>query len=104
MGRSGPIVLAAAFVVGCYEPPRGTCTIECTVGATDACPSGMTCTAGFCVEPGRTCTTDLAAIAVGGRHVCGLDPDGRAICWGDNHQGQVGVPSISTIAKVPFYV
>jgi alpha-tubulin suppressor-like RCC1 family protein len=32
----------------------------------------------------------LAAISVGGAHVCGLDPHGVAYCWGGNDFGQCG--------------
>lgn len=31
-----------------------------------------------------------ASVDVGSEHACALDVDGRAYCWGTNHQGQLG--------------
>jgi alpha-tubulin suppressor-like RCC1 family protein len=36
--------------------------------------------------------TDVSHVAVGGRHVCALQKDGRVLCWGGNDDGQTGVP------------
>ena len=41
MGRRGVLGLVVALA-GCYEPPRDACTILCTPGAADACPSDQT--------------------------------------------------------------
>jgi len=35
-------------------------------------------------------TTGLTGLAVGKAHACGLVSGGRAVCWGDNHLGQLG--------------
>lgn len=29
-------------------------------------------------------------LSLGGRHTCGITPDGRAMCWGENWAGQLG--------------
>lgn len=31
-----------------------------------------------------------ASVSVGDDHVCALDMEGRAYCFGDNHAGQIG--------------
>ncbi|MCY4422830.1 MAG: leucine-rich repeat domain-containing protein [Acidimicrobiaceae bacterium] len=31
-------------------------------------------------------------VAVGDRHVCGVRPDGRVVCWGDDSSGQTDAP------------
>ena len=31
-------------------------------------------------------------VVVGDRHVCGVRPDGRVVCWGDNASGQTDAP------------
>ncbi len=31
-------------------------------------------------------------VAAGNRHVCGVRPDGRVVCWGDNTAGQTDAP------------
>lgn len=33
---------------------------------------------------------EFASLAGGGTHVCGLTPEGRAYCWGNNFVGQLG--------------
>ena len=103
MARCGVLVLVVV-VAGCYEPPREACSILCTPGAADACPSDMTCEGGYCVAPGGVCTTALAKVRTGGRHVCGLDATGRALCWGDGHEGQLGVAAINDFVATPTYV
>ena len=30
----------------------------------------------------------FVSISAGTRHTCGLQPDGLAVCWGDNGRGQ----------------
>jgi len=37
-------------------------------------------------------TTSYTTIARGDAHRCALDASGKAFCWGDNSQGQLGVP------------
>lgn len=50
----------------------------------------------FCHDPGTGRFVEkvgfgpFRAIAVGFWHGCGLDTAGRAWCWGENHQGQLG--------------
>jgi alpha-tubulin suppressor-like RCC1 family protein len=96
--------LLLVCIAACYEPPHTTCTIQCTEGVAGNCPSGMTCNAGYCVDPGGTCTTELALVRMGGRHACGLDANGRALCWGDGHEGQIGVAAITDFVATPTYV
>ncbi|MEZ5157228.1 MAG: hypothetical protein R2687_00175 [Candidatus Nanopelagicales bacterium] len=50
------------------------------------------------VLAGRT----VSAIAAGGNHLCAL-ADGRAYCWGDNREGQLGNNSTTTL-NVPVAV
>ncbi len=38
----------------------------------------------------RVCEGDFVAIAVGGSHACAVDALGRARCWGENADGQLG--------------
>jgi alpha-tubulin suppressor-like RCC1 family protein len=41
----------------------------------------------------------LKSVSVGFGHVCGLDAEGRAYCWGDNSSGELGLDSVGGIMK-----
>lgn len=56
---------------------------EACCAGTNACQTGLTCTAGACVG----C---VAALGVGLGHACALKADGGVVCWGANDHGQVG--------------
>jgi alpha-tubulin suppressor-like RCC1 family protein len=32
----------------------------------------------------------LTQLSAGYSHACGVTPEGRAYCWGDNHYGELG--------------
>lgn len=51
------LVLALALVSACYTPQLSDCATTC--GASQLCPDGLTCTAGFCRTEGSsgTCTS-----------------------------------------------
>lgn len=55
------------------------------------CPSGMWCSREPVPVSGAL---EFTAIAVGGIHTCGLTTSGHAYCWGSNHVGQLGNPSV----------
>lgn len=40
--------------------------------------------------PSVTFTVDRGTVAAGARHSCSLDAQGRALCWGNNEDGQLG--------------
>lgn len=46
-------------------------------------------------------TVEFAKISVGADHACGLDPGGRAYCWGDNSDGELGIGSIGGSRPLP---
>ncbi len=47
-------------------------------------------------------TSGITDLTMGRGHACGLLPGGRAVCWGDNKQGQLGDGSAtSTTSAVP---
>lgn len=50
-GRAAVLSLVAA--AGCYHVDNRDCEIRC--GAGEACPTGLACARGFCVEDGQTC-------------------------------------------------
>ena len=100
----GSRVLVLLALAGCYQPPTDSCRIRCQVGDDSACPGDLTCGAdGFCTNGDESCTTELAMISVGARHVCGLDAAGRVLCWGDNHLGQLGIAD-STSETAPRFI
>lgn len=39
-------------------------------------------------------------LSAGGAHTCGLKPDGSAVCWGNNSDGQA-TPPVPTIPTIP---
>lgn len=42
------------------------------------------------VPPSSAAAQQWASVDAGRAHACALDADGRAYCWGGNHQGQLG--------------
>ncbi len=48
-------------------------------------------------------TARLTSISTGGNHVCALDSDGNAYCWGSNYSGSLGNAS-NTNSLVPVLV
>ena len=88
---------AILTLIGCYSPPDKSCLIRCVPGAAAGCPGDLTCGSdGFCTN-GEQCTTQLATVQTGAVHACGLDTTGRVLCWGDNHQSQLGL--MGTLAE-----
>ena len=48
--------------------------------------------------------TSIAAPAVANGHSCGLLADGRALCWGANGSGQIGVDTSGSPLRTPQFV
>ena len=46
----------------------------------------------------------LEVIEAGDSHTCGLNPDGVALCWGKNDQGQLGAGSVGGSSATPVVV
>ena len=44
-------------------------------------------------ESGLAFGGDLDVVSPGAAHTCALDAEGRAYCWGDNSDGQLGLPA-----------
>lgn len=81
--------------------PGGAATL-----AVDDLPAGCSDvpTRDVVLPPGGTATEDVSvtcvpspdvALAGGGRHVCGLDVNGAAWCWGDGASGQLGAGAVT---------
>lgn len=47
---------------------------------------------------------DVIAISAGGLHVCALQDDGDVLCWGDNHDSQLGIGTVGDGSPVPVRV
>jgi len=61
-----------------------------TCGISNEAPPQVYCW-GEWLTPVRFDTPNgLASITLGDQHACGLDPFGRAFCWGDGSMGQLG--------------
>lgn len=67
-------------------------TLECRVGTGRRTPCSATPVAGPSVK--------ATSITAGGSHTCALEERGRAICWGNNYQGQLGSTSRETSVPV----
>ncbi|HEY1818133.1 MAG TPA: VCBS repeat-containing protein [Kofleriaceae bacterium] len=48
------VLIALAALAACYQPKVTSCQYTC--GENSSCPDGESCTNGFCVGPGDTCT------------------------------------------------
>jgi hypothetical protein len=85
--RSGGCWECALHVAG---PGRGTVECGSEAVATDSidrkCPGGATPLERIENAP------PLADVAVGDHHACGLTAEGQVWCWGNNDDGEVGVP------------
>jgi alpha-tubulin suppressor-like RCC1 family protein len=89
---------AYAFTVAYSDASHFTSAQSYVVRVRDPLPDGHVCTrpsqcaSGTCMS--GSCCTGAACVAVvtGDRHSCELKPDGTAICWGDNSNGQTSVP------------
>jgi len=42
------------------------------------------------VEPGDPDPLELVSMTAGAEHSCGVDPDGKAYCWGNGEDGRLG--------------
>jgi alpha-tubulin suppressor-like RCC1 family protein len=116
-----PVALAIALLLlgGCHDAvgPNGPAPIAgatLAVGARHGCriTSGGTTLCwgradagqlGIGVTPLRSTVVQVASggtrfssIAAGGLHTCGLTADGQAWCWGQNGDGQAGLPAEMT--------
>lgn len=80
--------LVLGLLAGCYNPRRPDCVVSC--GPLDACPRGMTCSAGLCTA-GPSCAS---ATSAGETHSCALR-GGDVLCWGGNRYQQLGAGSDS---------
>jgi alpha-tubulin suppressor-like RCC1 family protein len=75
-------VVALAACGDQLQPP---CSRPCG----DGCPSGMTCSVGFCADAGETCEPTFETVATGTGFACALDQFDRAWCWGTNDDRQL---------------
>ncbi len=73
------------LLVACGDQIDPPCAIPCG----DGCPSGLTCSVGFCAADGETCDPDLQQLSAGAGYACGVDQFGRAWCGGDNQHRQI---------------
>jgi hypothetical protein len=72
---------------GCAGNPcnyRGTCTATADGGHTCACPPGVT---------GSNCEYYFTALSAGDGFTCGLQNDGRIVCFGLDDRGQTDAPA-----------
>lgn len=78
---------AVLLVAACYEAPssHAPCAITCT----DSCPGNLTCSSGFCVEPGQVCDPTFTQVSAGNGFACGIDDLGALWCWGSNAHHEI---------------
>lgn len=96
------------LVAACYEAPSGLepCAITCT----DECPGDLTCSGGYCVEPGQVCRPSFTQVTAGTGFACAIDDLGALWCWGDNQHhvidagDQLQYPLATRIAGGPWSV
>jgi len=62
----------------------------CIVGQPCACPRQL--------PPIR-----YLSITAGHRHACAIDDKGKAYCWGEDHDGQLGAGTTSALCNLPGY-
>jgi alpha-tubulin suppressor-like RCC1 family protein len=93
--RVGAAVRIVRAYGGCFTCAlRPTADIDCwSLDASSKTPDA----------PERLTRGDAIAIAAGTTHACAVLKDGRVICWGDNHHGQLGQtgPNASFTTPVP---
>jgi len=120
MIRGCTVVVAAGLAAACYSPPStARCEVQCAA-ASEACPEGLSCVAGYCMAPGDTGSCDgaidagadappdgappgaaLSGLAAGAFHTCGIDAERQLWCWGENSRGQLGVAVDASVPVRP---
>jgi alpha-tubulin suppressor-like RCC1 family protein len=88
------LVFAALLACGdqVKDPP---CSIRCDEG----CPTGTTCSVGFCALDGTTCEPRFERAFAGAGFACALDQFHRAWCWGANADHQIDGSERATIDR-----
>lgn len=100
--RCAASFLSLCIALGCASSTSRSCEGSCTEGdgGADSSSSTSACASadlwdhdGLSSTPCEVWSGQFASVYGGARHTCGLLPDGRARCWGENESGQADAPA-----------